>query len=192
MDPVLLGFVSVFEASFKPPVPYRGTNGGRWLISKVWSVYMKAWLQDHYSATYEYRLNQRRRLDAALWPKQQNGATGTMDIALEWEWDNSKVAKAFPSGDFRKLFEVNARCGVAIVHTRADRKDGANQAAETLTRLRRSSKKYRRDNRPVALIEIRRVLDRKQRVDFVCNLEDMNTEAAREIARWTYSSTAGS
>jgi hypothetical protein len=110
-----------------------------------------------------------------------------MDIALEWEWDNKKVAAEFPFGDFRKLLEVDAACGLAIVQTRTDHKRGSTQADETVGQLRQMCKQYRQDNRSIALIEIRRVLHQRERVDFVVYFQDLDIAARREIARWSYS-----
>ena len=45
------------------------------------------------------------------------------------------MANDFWHGDFRKLFEVDARCGLAIVHTRVAGKRGLKQADETVRKL---------------------------------------------------------
>src|SRR5579864_6309253 len=76
-------------------------------------------------------------LDAALWCRTTYAApvNDKMDIALEWEWDNNKVFGQFPFGDFRKLLEVDAACGLAIIQTRVDGRRGDAQAEETLERL---------------------------------------------------------
>lgn len=100
-----------------------------------------------------------------------------MDIALEWEWDNNKVATDFARGDFRKLFDVEANFGVAIVQTRVDGRRGSTQADESVRMLQGRRDKYQRDDREVALIEIRRVQDRLGRVDFTCYWHDMRGQA---------------
>ena len=149
---------------------------------------MKDWLRCHYRVDFEHPLNERRRLDAALWSntKGNNQQQGGMDIALEWEWDNNKVARDFPKGDFRKLLEVDAQCGLAIVQTRVDGKRGSTQADDTVSRLRRVCKEHRRDSRSVALIEIRRVVHQKERVEFVCYFQNLDTPTKRELACWSY------
>jgi|CXWL01.1.fsa_nt_gi hypothetical protein len=151
---------------------------------------MKEWLNCHYPSQvdFEYQLPERRRLDAALWPmtKKGNRRQGGMDIALEWEWDNNKVAKDFPAGDFRKLLEVKAQSGLAIIHTRVDRKRRSTQADETIQRLLRSCRKYRQDSRSVALIEIQRVLHQNERVEFHCYSQDLDTPKKKMFAHWIY------
>lgn len=149
---------------------------------------MKKWLLCRYRVDFEHPLNDRRRLDAALWSNTKgNGQQrGQIDIALEWEWDNNKVANDFPSGDFRKLLEVDAHCGLAIVQTRADGKRSSTQADETVRGLQRKCSEYRRDRRSVALIEIRRVLHQKKRVEFLCYFQDLDTPTKKETARWLY------
>ena len=134
------------------------------------------------------RLPNRRRLDAALWPiaKAATPRQRKMEIALEWEWDNNKVAHDFLSGDFRKLLDVDARCGLAIVQTRADGSRESTQADETIRKLRYSCAENRRDNRCVALIEIRRVFHQNERVDFACYFQDLSTAIKEETARWSY------
>jgi hypothetical protein len=109
-----------------------------------------------------------------------------MDIALEWEWDNNKVARDFPCGDFRKCLEVDARCGLVIVQTRTDGKRGSTQSDETVSGLFQHCKKYRRDSRSVALIEIQRVLHQKERIEFVIFSQDLDTPTKHEIGRWSY------
>lgn len=189
MDTIMREFLRVFEASFQPPVPYRGQTGTNWLISRVWSDYMKSWLHCNYRVKFERPLRNGRRLDAALWSniKGEDRHQERMDIALEWEWDNNKVASDFLSGDFRKIFEVDARCGLAIVQTKVSHKGGSAQADRTMEDLRRLCKMYRRDNRSVVLIEIRRLLHRKARVEFLCHFQDLVTLSKQRIARWQFS-----
>jgi hypothetical protein len=149
---------------------------------------MKEWLRSHYLVCFEYQLSDGRRLDAALWSNTTgtNQRQGRMDIAMEWEWDNNKVDSEFLSGDFRKVFEVDAQCGLVIVQTRADRKRCSTQAYETVDNLQRLGREYRRDRRSVALIEIRRVLNKIERVEFLCYFQDLNTTTKQEAARWSY------
>jgi len=190
MDEILLEFFRVFETSFDPPTPYRGKSGTDWLVSRVWSTYLNRWLRCHYGAVQcERRLDRGRRLDAALWRASQadNCCELPMDIALEWEWDNNKVASDFVSGDFRKLLEVKARCGLAIVQTRTDGTRGSIQADETVHRLQQCYSRYRADNRPVGLIEVRRVRQTHEQVEFTCYFQEFARGAKGEIRRWSYS-----
>ena len=110
-----------------------------------------------------------------------------MDIALEWEWDNNKVAFDFVRGDFRKLLEVEARCGLAIEQTRKDGRRAHRQAAEIVNRLRQSWRRYRCDNRPIGVIEVRRVLQTTDRVEFACYFQELNNGGDRQISNWSYS-----
>jgi len=188
MDSILMAFSREFTASFHAPCPYRGKPGTNWLVSKVWSEYMRGWLRSHYHVRFEYPLPNRRRLDAALWSITEADCPpqGKMDIALEWEWDNTKVARDYLSGDFRKLLDVDAQCGLAIVQTRADGRRGSMQADETVRQLQDLYGKHRRDSRSVALIEIRRVFHQNERVDFVCYFQDLCTSTMQETDGWSY------
>ncbi len=189
MDAILQEFLQFFKVSFQPPVPKRGQKGRAWQVSGVWSAYMKKWLLLNYAVHHEYRVGT-RRLDAALWSKANgvNQRNGKMDIALEWEWDNTKVASDFHKhkGDFQKCFEADAQCGLAIVHTRAHGNGGPTQADETVRSLMERCKEFRRDSRSVALIEIRRVLDEPERVEFLVCSQDLDTSSNQEIGRWCY------
>lgn len=155
-----------------------------WFVSRVWSANLKTWLAQRYCARWELPIRDGRRLDAALW--SQPTRNGPMDIALEWEWDNTKVADAFAYGDFRKVLAVEARCGLAIVQTRADGKRGPTQADETIRALVSCCRDHRQDGRSIAVIEIRRVRQTANEVEFICALHDLDTIASREIARWLY------
>jgi hypothetical protein len=188
MDLILQRFLSTFKKSFQPPVPYRGRSGSNWFVSGVWSQYMKEWLAHHYRVEYEYLLPGRRRLDAAVWAEAERAKPNRrcMDIALEWEWDNNKVVADFSCGDFRKLFEVDATCGLAIVQTRVDGRRGTDQANEVLRKLQRLSAQYRRDDRSVALVEVRRVRHQRERVDFACYFQDLSNPTRYEAVQWSY------
>jgi hypothetical protein len=119
---------------------------------------MENWLDANFDPIFEYPVG-RRFLDVALW---RNSAVAShelpMDYALEWEWDDNKVHRDFPGGDFTKVIrDASARCGIAIVQTRIDGNRALNRKAEeTLRRLRDSLAKSRTDGRPVGVIEIRR------------------------------------
>ena len=185
MNTIMSDFLNSFAASFRPPDPRRK----RWLISRVWSNYMRNWLFQNYVVRLEYPVKGGRRLDAAIWShvKEESEKQQRMDIALEWEWDNRKVANEFPYGDFRKLFEVDSKCGLAIVQTRVDGRRGLTEADETVKNLQYLSKEYMQDSRSVELIEIRRVLHREEEcVEFLCYFQDLATSTKQEIARWHF------
>jgi hypothetical protein len=188
MDSTLVNFFHLFEISFNPPLPYRGQTGKNWLVSKAWSDYLRDWLPRHYMVRFEYPFNDRRRLDAALWSfdQREKQGQGIMDIALEWEWDYNKVAYDFPFGDFRKLLDVDAKSGLAIVQTKVSRRHGMAQADETVRQLQLKYREYRRDSRSVALIEIRRVIHQNERVEFRCYFQDLDTSTKEEIAQWCF------
>lgn len=149
---------------------------------------MKEWLSTHYRVDYEVSLPRRRRLDAAIQLNEgsANDRNHGIDIAVEWEWDNNKVATDFLRGDYRKLFCVNARCGLAIIQTRTDGRRGSDQADQTIRDLQRLNSKYRRDSRPVGIFEIRRTLQGKGRVDFVCYYHEFDEAVRRELRSWGY------
>lgn len=145
---------------------------------------MKAWLERTSThQQYEVPSPPRRRLDAALW---LHGDAERMDIALEWEWDNNKVHDQFPTGDFRKVLEVEASCGLAIVHTRANGKKVTLKAEQTLVRIRQALIKYRTDDRPVGLIEIRRTFQNISRVEFAWSFHDLDRNAVAEGGSLAY------
>lgn len=183
MHPLLAELFTSFETDFRPPTPYRGQIGDNWLVSGVWSEYMRGWLRGKFQIELEYAVGDGRRLDAALWLA---GNRGTMDIALEWEWDNNKVHRHFPTGDFRKVLEVNALCGVAIIHTRADKKRGPGQADETLYRILAMYKSHRLDTRPVGVIEIRRVAHHRDFVEFEPTCLDVDSGRTIKFSPWRY------
>jgi len=186
MHAILVDFLRNFRASFSPPRPYRGEAGQNWLISKVWSEYMKCWLKPRYQVTFELPVPERRRLDAALWHRAADKKIDQVDIAVEWEWDNNEVAKHFYCGDFRKLFEVGAKCGLAIVQTRVDGSHRMMQAERILKNLYCRCRDFRRTNESVAIIEVRRVLHERSGVNFICTAHDLDDSSTEEIARWSF------
>jgi hypothetical protein len=184
MNNALDRFLDAFRSSFRPPAPVKNQAGSDWIVSGVWSDYMRAWL----ARTFVRRvLEHPPRLDAALW---FDSSKDCMDIALEWEWDNSKVYEMFPTGDFLKVLRVDARCGLAIVQTRADgRKNGGRgtkRADQTLARIRQSHIENRIDARPVGLVEIRRTFRDASRVTFVWSYLDLNLGITTEGESWTF------
>ncbi len=185
MSKDLTDFLDLFSREFNPPTPYRGQSGKTWYVSRVWSKYMKGWLRDHSSVQLEYPAPNRTRLDAALW----FGAThaGSMDVALEWEWDDSKVLKDFHQGDFKKLFEVDAKSGLAIVQTRVDGRRGTAKADRTLQLIRAARSTHRCDDRPIALIEFRRIYHDWRRVEFSCSTVGLANGYKTELRRLHYS-----
>lgn len=178
----LTDFLCHFRRTFNPPKPYRGLSGTNWYVSRVWSDYMRGWLLKHFNSRFELPVGT-RRLDAAL--RSSNGdlgqfQSGVWDFALEWEWDHNKVHSQFPYGDFRKLLEVDARCGIAVVHTRTDGSHGLKQkATETLKRIHESLAQ-RHDMRPVGLVEIRRILHNRLNVEFLCHFIYLDGKAGIE------------
>ncbi|HTW94848.1 MAG TPA: hypothetical protein VMD30_08655 [Tepidisphaeraceae bacterium] len=180
MDAILDGFTHAFQASFTPPIPR--WNGSNWLISRVWSEYLRQWLLQHYQVTFEYPVERRGPLDAAIWSKigSQNQGDGKMEIALEWEWDNNKAAH-FLSGDFQKCLEARALCGLAVKQTRADGNRGATQADETVGGLYECCKGWVKDGRALALIEFRRVAQSSKHVEFTTYLHDLKACSKRPL-----------
>lgn len=182
----LTQFINEFASSFRPPIPYRGKNGTSWFVSNQWSEYLKSWLRERYQAKFEVRLPKRRRLDAALWTLAADMRRDQIDIALEWEWDNNKVESEFHCGDFRKLFEIDAQCGLAIIQTRTHSSGGASQAERILKNLRSCFNKHRALGRSVALIEIRRIRHAKDQIEFVANAYDLDESSPDMIASWRF------
>lgn len=176
--------VNEFRSSFRPSIPYRGQTGTNWLVSKVWSDDLRVWLKNTFARQhFEYPHRNGQRLDAALWFEKQ---APKMDVALEWEWDNNKVDREFASGDFRKLLEVDACSGLAIVQTRADGRRGAGQAERTLERIRQSRASHRRDDRPVGVMEIRRTHHDEARVEFLWSFHDLDGGTTTLGQKWEY------
>jgi hypothetical protein len=186
MHPILIDFIRDFRASFSPPRPYRGKAGQSWLVSRVWTERMKDWLTDHYQVTFELPIPERRRLDAALWCRDTNQKKDQIDIAVEWEWDNNKVDKDFLCGDFRKLFEVEAKCGLALVQTRVDGSRGMAQAERIIKNLQGCYVDLREASESIAVIEVRRVANERSRVNFICTAYDLDDSSTEEVARWSF------
>lgn len=219
MHSLIERFFDLFEndesGMFNPPEPSRGKSGKDWWVSKKWTDYLEPeWLPGHFYVESKrntlFRVGEipvsipgdkkQRFLDAGLWLR--NGPipseNGTMDYALEWEWDSNNAHKegsdpsdpGFTDGpfcDFRKVLFVDARCGMAIIQTRVDekqaRKDrerGYIQADDTIKRIRQSYETFRQDDRPVGLIEIRRTFHEVSRVEFRCRFYDLASPDVRE------------
>lgn len=188
MYSVLKEFCRKFGQSFSPPVPSRGNARNNWYISGIWSEYTEQWLQKHYQVQFERPVG-RRRLDAALWRKKSN-REGPIDIAIEWEWDNNKVDKDFCFGDFRKLFEVGAKCGIALVQTRIDGRRGTAQRERVLGNLAKCLRKYRKSDESVIIIEVRRVFHGRSNVEFLCVEHDLQGASEKRIANWVFTAEA--
>ena len=178
MDSILSDFLVHFRNSFSPPTPR--WNGSNWLVSKVWSDYIRAWLPQHYRVSFEYPIVGGGALDAAVWSKTGQ-KTSRIDIALEWEWDNNK-AEHIALVDFPKCLQANAQCGLAIKQTRADGRRGLIQADDTVMGLYDSCKNCRRDDRSLALIDIRRMHQTRDRVEFTIYFHDL-VEGKKEEVR---------
>ena len=184
MSKHLSAFCETFAAQYRPPQPYRGQGGNTWLVSRVWSDYTRQWLQDRYGVSFELPAAGGRRLDAGLWVDRS--LAGPMEIALEWEWDNSKVFSHFPFGDFRKVLEAPAASGVALSHTRTDGRRGPGQAEGTLAALRTAYREHNPRGRPVVVIEIRRLEQSSRLVKFVVNRVHLDSNSTEPIDSWTY------
>ena len=148
---------------------------------------MRAWLSrtfPHRELEYRQGLNG-RRLDAALWINEPGP---TMDIALEWEWDHDRIQRklSFVHKDFPKLFQVEARCGLAIVHTREDGRRSPQEANEFLEVIRMANAELNNDGRPVGLIEIRRTFQSSSSVQFRWKCHDLQRNAVIDGQTWSY------
>lgn len=178
-------FLNLFRSSFRPPTPSRGKVGTKWWISGVWSDCTRGWLrQIAERVEFEIPISDRKRLDAGLWLRGNKG--GAMDVALEWEWDQNRVDDQFPEGDFRKVLEVQAACGLAIFQTRSDGRQSTLKADRTLESLRMSWARHKVDSRPVVLIEIRRVYQDKSRVEFIWTVRELNAGGSSPGVKWTF------
>ncbi len=98
---------------------------------------------------------------------KQRSSEHTIDFALEWQFDTSKASKEFVSKRFRILLKQDAACCIAIIQTQTHAGNGLSKAEKLVDQMRSSIiKKRERDNRPVGLIEIRRVHNDQQKVKF--------------------------
>jgi hypothetical protein len=147
---------------------------------------MKCWLTARYQVTFELPIPERRRLDAALWCRDANKKKDQIDIAVEWEWDNNKVDKDFFRGDFRKLLEVGAKCGLAVVQTRVDGSRGMAQAERVLKNLHGCYGDFRGASESIAIIEVRRVVHERSKVNFICTAYGLDDSSTEEVARWSF------
>jgi|LakMenEpi03Aug12_release.lakeMendotaPanAssembly.Ray.scaffolds.fasta_scaffold627863_1 hypothetical protein len=198
MHRILAGINRELQNNIEWCPPFRGKYGTDWLVSRVWSKFLKDWLREHFgTCRLEFSLPKRRRLDAALCLREEadlSHCDSPMDLALEWEWDESKVRKSFPQGDFRKLFELNAICGLAIVQSRVDRNRGQIQSETILDNLREAYWGFRKEDpetagqRDIALVEIRRVEHTPDHVRFEGYWWLNGFEKATELREWKFSS----
>ncbi|MBI5886332.1 MAG: hypothetical protein HZB85_07100 [Deltaproteobacteria bacterium] len=178
---ILDEFVKEFEISFAPSVPRIVKNGDKH-AGAAWSKYLSEWVVeklDYNLYCFELPMSDESRsprLDAAIW-RNKKDRKGPMDLAIEWEWDSNKVEKKFPYGDFNKLLSqsVAAKVGLAIIQTRIDGRRGIKQAEKTVSNIKKFYKENRKDNRPVGVIEIRRV-STKPECEFQCRFHDLNNE----------------
>ncbi|MFN7804123.1 MAG: hypothetical protein ACK5TO_08925 [Planctomycetaceae bacterium] len=191
-------FLKTFQNSFVPAPPYRGKAKNTWLMSRVWSESLRNWFKDHYRGIWhEFPVGDTgRRLDAALYHQElanprDKGAR--MDLAIEWEWDHNKVRTQFGGNDFRKLFEVPATCGVAIVHTRIDGRRGSQQATDVIRGLRQQQIDYGRTHgqRDVAIIEFRRILHTRTEVRFDACYWLNGSDKSKFLGHWDYAGSLG-
>ncbi len=177
-------FVQRFLSTFSPPRPSRGKSGKDWWVSRVWSDYTRSWLDQHFRWIAEFPAGDGRRLDAAVWYRS---SPGPIDVALEWEWDNNESHRNFATGDFRKLLEVQARCGVALLQTRAHTRGGIEKSDDAIAQIVDSNRKRNRDHRPVFVIDIRRVLHSARAVEFVMQVHDIASGGVISGPRFAYS-----
>jgi len=202
MHQLLSTFLDQFQSTFDPSVPYRGKSQTNWLISRVWSLSLKEWLKTHYgSIRHEFPVTNNRRLDAAVCHSKDvnlDNHSNRMDLAIEWEWDNSKVFKDFGTNDFRKLFQVSTACGVAIVQTRIDGRRGqTNQANATIDGLRKQDNDFRNQyrasagQRDIAIIEFRRILHTPTEVRFDACFWLNGSDQPTPIGHWDYAVKRG-
>jgi len=197
MHSTLSRFLTQFQQTFDPAPPSRGKSQKNWLISRVWSESLKRWFTDHYrTIQYEFRVGDRRRLDAALCHKADvplDDPDAPMDLAIEWEWDNNKVWSQYGGGDFHKLFEVVATCGVAIVQTRVDGRRGTEKADDTISQLLGFHKRYSVDcpKRDVAIVEFRRILHTPTEVRFDACCWLNGKDKPRPLGHWDYAVSRG-
>jgi hypothetical protein len=183
-NPLLQAFLSTFRDGFHPTAPYRGTSGRNWLVSRVWSDVMREFLDRHYDTQYELPVPNGCRLDAAVWSSSRQ-----LTYAIEWEWDHRAVNRHFARGDFAKVLSIEALCGIAIVHTRADGRRGTAEADNSIEQIAAAYRNNRHDDRPVGLIEIRRVEQSTSHVSFRGEFTDLPTGQKEEFAAWCFTDT---
>ncbi len=173
-------FVRRFKETFRPPTPSRGKSGTDWLVSRVWTAYTKTWLQSQYATEFE----RAPAGGAVLW--RTSSEDGPPLIALRWKWDHNKVSSQFPHGNFRRVLEVEAESGLAIVQTRAHGPGFATQADESIAQMRRAWSQHRTDDRAVGVIEIRRVYDSRDCVGFLASFHALWTDGTEHLADYSY------
>ncbi len=149
------------------------------LISRVWSDYLSQRLvkSDYDRVCLEYPCEKSRgRLDAAIW-KDKKDRMSAMDLAIEWEWDPGKNEE-FAKGDFVKLLTEPAKAGLAIIKIGRTEEN----VKAMIGRIKRSYNKNKKDNRPVGVIEIRKLI--KERGDnvrrFECRFYDLGNKGTGE------------
>ena len=190
-EDIIKEFVGRWEKSFRPPRPYGGKNGKKWLISGVWSSYMAWWLYEYFGVVLEIGITDRgktqRKLDAGIWLKKEDArpfAEGgarvqlkkesperMMDLALEWEWNVVRKGKkrfCKKGGDFQKILSVPARAGLAIIQTKKEK--NPEKIIEDIEKFYKSNKE---DNRSVGIIEIRRTISSRDECEFKCFFHDL-------------------
>jgi len=171
-DSTFQRFAGVFREAFRPPRPYTGDNDDDWLVSRVWSDYVRDWLQREFRA--EVGALPAGRSNAALW--FQDSTQPGPDVALAWMWDNNKVWRSFAASAFEALFLVRATAVVGLVQTRVDGTRGNEQAIESLHRIRSTYARHAGAVRSAGVIEIRRVAQRIDGVSFACFAHDFAAE----------------
>jgi len=197
---LILGkFIKIWQNHFEPPEPKKSKDGKRNNISGKWSKHLTEWLNTHFGfVIYEchfpaWQAN-KTRLDAAVWLNKES-PVGVMDIAIEWEWNNSSVRKSFSKGDLKKILSAPAKAGIAIIQTRVDAKKGSTEkkeklANEIISDIRKTCKSHFENNKdahPVGVIEVRRVSDDGNSVEFKCFYHDMMSGTQRELQSFNYS-----
>ncbi|HZX35774.1 MAG TPA: hypothetical protein VFF54_04725 [Thermodesulfobacteriota bacterium] len=151
---ILKAFVDEWKRSFDPP---------RLKIESIWSDYLVKWLWDRYHAWFEYYVDpskNKTRLDAAIWLNKKGKLP--MDLAIECEWGKGYTDECnenFATGDFVKLLTMPAKAGLAIIGTPAHGKSNKknNVAEKIIERIKKSYAENKKDNRPMGVIEVRKV-----------------------------------
>lgn len=176
---ILNAFVETWKESFRPKTLYKNSKGKdrvHWSLS----CYLSKWLFEKYHAWFEYPVSPEKnktKLDAAVWFKEK-GIRDDIDLAIEWEWGRGykdPCNKKFTECDFVKLLTVRAKAGLAIVGTRCNGEKKKEQSETFLKNIRKSNAKNNPDNRPISIIEVRRVkADSKKYECFYHNLDKDN------------------